>query len=228
MNKVNLQSSDSIVRTIEDAAGGDEAAFNELIAIFSNTIQFHCSNLVANKEDTEDAAQEVKLQIFRTIRTLKSPYAFSAWLKRLIVNVCYRYNDKTLRRTDYAKLPLEAASNVADERSDSLPEGYALEQDRNAKLYELIEKLPPVQRSTLIMYYYKGLPQKKIAGILKTTNRTVSSNMWKAKRNLKAMLEREDLGVELSSAAITGALQSGAASSLALAAAKPQSGDDGS
>jgi RNA polymerase sigma-70 factor (ECF subfamily) len=178
--------------TIIRAIGGDIDAESELFRLYANTIVFHVSNLVDDVQDREDVFQEVALAVHRSISKLKSPYAFSAWLNKLIVNVCYKFNTKNSRRKSFAA-PIEQAEYIAETNEDSLPDVSAEKHEMSEVMYDILQKLPDSQREAVFLYYFDGLKYREIGKLLGITKSTVATNILKGKKNIIKMMEEAGL-----------------------------------
>ena len=174
--------------TIAKAIAGSELAFTALYQRYASNILFHVRDQINYPEDAEDVAQEVVIQMFRTIGQLQSPYAFHKWLQSIIVHVCNNYNNRVGRKKDQETV-LEMAENLEDiEGQIRLEEGQDEEIEASAQkalLYEEITKLPEAQRRCIVMHYFDELSYKEIAEILSVGVSTVSSNIVKAKKHMR-------------------------------------------
>lgn len=61
-------------------------------------------------------------------------------------------------------------------------------------LYEAVEKLPPKQKTVLILYYYNNMPIREIAKGCGVFEGTVKSRLFHAKERLKELLMQEEGG----------------------------------
>ena len=61
-------------------------------------------------------------------------------------------------------------------------------------LYEAVEKLPPKQKTVLILYYYNDMPIREIARVCGVFEGTVKSRLFHAKEQLKQILTQEEGG----------------------------------
>jgi len=165
---------------------GDAEAFAEVYRIFINTIYFNVNCSLNDKSETEDAVQQVVLSLHKGLPKLKSPYAFHSYLYRITINVCNKYNKKEARQ-HYGNLD-EAEDDLLDDSTNTPSEEFELkERDKLVRLF--ISKLPEKQRYTLVLYYYYDMPYKNIAEVMKTSVTVVGSNINRAKKNMKQMLE---------------------------------------
>jgi RNA polymerase sigma-70 factor (ECF subfamily) len=178
---------DNLHDLIVKAMGGDDGAFEALYKANSKSILFNARNLLYNANDTEDVAQEIILQMYKSLPSLKSPYAFSAWMHRIIVNTCYRYNERNGGKPNGPSLDEEDVE-VEDTDSDVSPEKSAEKAAQSEELMTAIRQLPEKQRISLIMHYYDEMKFSQIGEALNISEKTASSNVTKAKKNLKKIL----------------------------------------
>jgi RNA polymerase sigma-70 factor (ECF subfamily) len=180
---------------IRRAINGESAALEQLCQLYAKTILFQTRLLVRNKDDAEDVAQRVAIEMLRSIQNLKSPYAFRNWLQRLIVNACNKQNARTQRERERAE-NLDSAEAVVDESLESRPEERASSEDMRRYVSGYLDKLPPAQSVSLTLYYYEQLTYKEIADVMGVSMGSVASTISKAKKNLKEMLkDKNDQGV---------------------------------
>ncbi|MDR0875855.1 MAG: sigma-70 family RNA polymerase sigma factor [Clostridiales Family XIII bacterium] len=183
------QKDKDISRLVIQAQKGSVDAFEELYHIFTPSILYHVKNLLISREEVEDAAQDVVLEMYKNIGSLKSAYAFSAWLHQIITGVCYARNRKT-QRTD-APADIDDYTDVlTEDDKDSLPEKASLERDREDIVMAIIDGLSKSQKRAVVMYYYEGMSYKEIAKALGVTTSTVSTNIVKAKNMIKREAEK--------------------------------------
>ena len=170
---------------VDKARRGDVGAFEELYHAYSRMILFNAGILLDDKKETEDAAQEVVVLMFKNIRALKSPYAFKTWLQRIIFSVCCRYNKKGGGARVSSIEDDKRVYDLPDDNSESMPEEAALNKSRNEELFEAIQRLPKKQRDSIIMFYYNEMTYAEIAEAQGVSVQTVSTNILKGRKNLK-------------------------------------------
>src|SRR6187551_797608 len=83
---------------VERAMAGDHDAFSELARISIGRLYVIARLILRDEEKAEDATQDALLAAWRHIRGLRDPDRFDAWLRRLLVNACYREAGRTRRR----------------------------------------------------------------------------------------------------------------------------------
>jgi RNA polymerase sigma-70 factor (ECF subfamily) len=180
------------LRLVEKAIKGDVPAFESLYTKYIKSIIYGARSWLYDKEAVDDAAQEIVLVMYKAIGKLKNPQAFKAWMQRIIMTVCVDANRKRKRETSAE--PIEDFEEIlADERTDGRPEAAVDRKNADEDLRAAIGALPEMQRHTLILYYYEEMDYKEIAQALGVTKATVSTNLIKARGNLKKKLEQKGI-----------------------------------
>ncbi len=172
---------------------GDETAFAVLVdAHKDNVHQFVRSILGAG--EAEDQAQEVFMQVFRSLRSFRGDASFSTWLYCLARNVC-RHRLRALG----------AAKRGSTEEIDSLelpdgePTSFArLEaEETRALVRAAVDELPPGHRAVIVLSHWEGLRYEDISKVLEIPEGTVKSRVHNAVAALtKALLPRLQQGEE--------------------------------
>ena len=67
-------------------------------------------------------------------------------------------------------------------------------EQKSRELMEQLEKLPPKQKTVLILYYYNDMPIREIARVCGVFEGTVKSRLFHAKEQLKQILTQEEGG----------------------------------
>jgi RNA polymerase sigma-70 factor (ECF subfamily) len=91
---------------------GESAAFGELVRQHQRTVFSLALRMLSDRHKAEDLAQEVFLQLHRSISAISSTAHLVFWLRKVTVN---RAIDRLRREPKIAALPLEEAATVAGE-----------------------------------------------------------------------------------------------------------------
>jgi RNA polymerase sigma-70 factor, ECF subfamily len=73
---------------IERLAKRDERAFNELVELYEARVFRLLLRMMGRRDEAEDMAQEVFVQIFKAIGTFRGDSKLSTWIYRVSVNLC--------------------------------------------------------------------------------------------------------------------------------------------
>ncbi|MDN3026808.1 RNA polymerase sigma factor [Streptomyces sp. S.PB5] len=116
------------------AAAGDKASLEELLAAIGPEVVRRCGRFLPCREDAEEAAQDVLLQVARKIGTFEGRSRFSTWLYTVVAN-CSRQKYRELkRRSAEQPAPIDPA-RYADPRTTSVIAGSRVD------LLEALERL---------------------------------------------------------------------------------------
>ncbi len=176
-----------LTRLIKKAMRGDTAAFEHLYKRYIKEIIYHARNLLLNPGDAEDAAQEAIIALHRNMKSLKSPYAFKSYLLRTVSSVCITRN-RTVKQPNEQ---IEDYEEVLEDTTELGPQGSLEQMDLSQALKKVIAELPPRQREALSLRYFDDLDYEEIAQLLDITVNTVGSNILRAKKTLKHLIEKD-------------------------------------
>ena len=177
--------------TIRRAQQGNAAAFEYLYARHRKHVYSLCLRMVRNPADAEDLSQQAFLQVFRKINTFRGESGFSTWLHRVTMNVVFMH----LRR----KKPTEALFQDAEtpslkgEASGELGvEDVSLAGaiDR-LNLIRALHQLPLGYRRFFLLHDVAGYKHSEIARILRCSVGCSKSQLHRARRRLRCLLQGE-------------------------------------
>jgi RNA polymerase sigma-70 factor (ECF subfamily) len=167
---------------VERAMVGDHEAFSELTRRSIAKLYAVARLILRDGERAEDATQEALVAAWRSIATLRDPDRFEGWLRRLLVNACYREASNAKRRmrleSSVTELPMTVADpGVSIANQDQLERGFS--------------RLAPEQRALIVLHYYLGLPTQETAEILRLPVGTVKSRLFRATQQMRAALDAD-------------------------------------
>ena len=171
---------------VEQARHGDKDAFGVLARLHGNWLFAVAQRIMRDFDLAEDAVQQALVIAWRELPTLRDPARFEAWLRRLLVRVCY-LESKRARRWNATVLTL--LPDEPSRKDDILSVG-----DRD-QLERGFRRLPPDQRAILVLHHYLGLPPAELAETLGIPPGTARSRLHYAHRAMRAALEADARGV---------------------------------
>jgi RNA polymerase sigma-70 factor (ECF subfamily) len=162
--------------------------------------------VLGSREEAADVAQDVAVEVLRSLGKLRDPAAFDAWVHRISVRHARRaLGRRRARRT--AETPLVLLAEPEEPRAPHGPEAAELLTARSA-LAEAIAELPPKQRIALALRYVHDLSAVQIAAALGCREGTVHALLSRARAALRRAPQLADLApqdaTELAPATATG------------------------
>ncbi len=144
----------------------------EAIRRYADMIYRLALSNVKSRHDAEDIFQDVCVALLSSSAPLDDDEHLRHWLIRATINKCKNFHKSVSRhRTE----PLESAENICSEEHQSL--------------YEELSSLPSKYRTVLYLYYYEGYSVKEVAKLLSLSENTVSSQLRRARKKLRLLLE---------------------------------------
>lgn len=169
---------DLVLRSME----GDRAAFTELGRLWIDRLYAAARLILVDQHRAEDATQEALLAAWRDVKGLRDPDRFGPWLRRILVNACYREarKDQSWRRAQTRMEPI--AATVPD------PADRLADQD---VVDRAMSGLDPEQRTLVVLHYYLRLPVAETALTLNIPVGTVKSRLSRTNARMRANLEAD-------------------------------------
>ena len=170
---------------IEECKQGSRSAFKYIFDTYSKKMLAIASRYTVDLGLAEDILQESFIKVFQTINKYESKGSFEGWLRRIVVNTALNhYTKKKTRGSEYSTDELEVVEDVS----------MNIDAQMNGKeLLEIIQQLPDGYRMVFNLNVIEGYTHKEIADKLGITEGTSKSQLAKAKRVLRKILEKYKL-----------------------------------
>lgn len=172
---------------------GSEKAFRDLVSTYQKMVVNICYGIVHNIEDAEDVAQDVFIEVFRSVSGFRGDSKLSTWIYRIAVNRSINYLRDHKRRSNLKSLDetVDSSKSAISElfyESASDPQKEMENIQRSKILYAAIGTLSKNQRIAFTLNKYEGLSYKEISEIMELSISSVESLMHRAKKNLQKRL----------------------------------------
>lgn len=186
-------------KLVERLIARDERAFNELVRTYERRVFALVFRMLGNRAEAEDLAQEVFIQVFKAIATFRGESKLSTWIYRIAINLCKnRAKYLRVRHTDAQdeleevaeRVPLGEArrANVGQvERPDEMVSGKQVEVIVQRAIAQVEESF----RECLVLRDVEELSYEEIGEITGLPPGTVKSRIFRARAQLKEIVERE-------------------------------------
>jgi RNA polymerase sigma-70 factor (ECF subfamily) len=178
-------SDQELEKLIQQSRDGDPQAMGILYGHFKTSLFSLALRYTYNYAAAEDVIQDVFVKVFTNLHTLDEDKAFVGWLYRITVNTCLSYlrSHKKLRQKT---IPLEDVQGMV---ADSAP--TATQKAESKILEQAIQKLPPRLKSVFLLHDMQGFKHHEIARILGCSVGTSKSQLFKARKRIRKLLEHK-------------------------------------
>lgn len=171
----------------------DREAFKIIVERWQDMVYNTAIGFLQNEEDAEDVAQEVFIKVFESISFFKEESKLSTWIYRITVSKCLDHIRKKKRKKRFAFVQSLYGKN--EELTIDLPDffhpGIKIENKEVAAiLFKAIAKLTENQKTAFLLNKTENLSYREISEIMNSTEPAVDALLQRAKKNLKAILEK--------------------------------------
>lgn len=122
------------------------------------------------------------LKVFDNIKKYDTQRPFKPWLRRIIINTAIDHYHKNQRKEEMSEAEFSVYHLAEDE---SIISGISYQE-----IIDMMHQLTPVYRTVFNLYVIEGFKHEEIAEILGITVGTSKSNLAKAKKNMRVILEQ--------------------------------------
>lgn len=178
---------------IENLRSGNQAAFSLLIDDYQQKVFHTCISFVPNKEDAEDIAQEVFLEVYKSIGKFKGNSKLSTWIYKICTNKCLEFIRKKNAKKRFVFIQRILGNEIPLDKTNFFTEfnhpGILLEhKERSETIYLAINTLPESQKTVFTLAKLDGKTYQEIVEITGKSMSSVESIMFRAKKNLQKKL----------------------------------------
>ncbi len=169
---------------LQQIAGGDTAAYTVLYQRYHTRLCRFLRSQLNDPRKTEDLAQEVLLEVWKSAGTYRSLSRVSTWIFGIA-----RFKALTARRRR-AEAPVADVESlhIQEDNLSESPEQILLQEEQLHFLHEAFQQLSPSHREVLQLAYGASCSGEEIAGLAGCPAPTVRTRMFNAKRRLKQLL----------------------------------------
>lgn len=172
---------------IRAIAGGDEAAFEELVKRYQVPVITFIYRYVGDLYSAQDLAQEAFLRIFQAAPSFKPKGKVSSWVFRIAYNLSANELKRRKRMGDF-----HARISTGDLDILGRPQKNHRAEARNRELEErlmaALGDLPENQRAAFLLKVNEGLSYLEISTILNVSVASVESLIFRARSRLKQLV----------------------------------------
>ena len=165
---------------IQQCLDGDAEAFGFLVDKYKKSVYALAYSRIRNFHDAQDITQEVFIQAYRKLHSLRHWDNFMGWLYRITANHCKNWARSSSRRPD--------CEFVADQEPGVI-DHLAIDAYHESKVYvsvrDALDSLPEMYRQVLMLRYFGGMTIKEMSRFLGVSCNTIDRRLKKARAQLR-------------------------------------------
>jgi RNA polymerase sigma-70 factor (ECF subfamily) len=171
---------------------GKTELFSVIIDRYQSKVFSTVFNYTHDHEEARDLTQEIFIKLYNNLQNYKNKASFSTWLYRIAVNRCIDWTRKKRLHTisafnDSSDEEIDIYDTIAD--SGGGPEELLIKQENRAYVRKVVEDLPEIYKTAIILYYFEDFSPQEISDITDIPKRTIETRLYRGKNLLKLRLE---------------------------------------
>ena len=186
------------VQLIRSILSGNDEAFSTLVKKYQKSIHALAWRKIGDFHHAEEITQDIFLQAYKKLSTLKNPNQFAGWLYVIANRLCINW----IRKKKHATQSLEG-TRVGEVEKSSYTRYVSEQRETDASEHrceivkKLLARLPESERTVVTLYYLGEMQAKEIGKFLGISVKTVHSRLHRARKRLQdkdELLVSEALG----------------------------------
>ena len=169
---------------------GDDYGLEQVIGLYKDSLIFFLMQYVRSADIAEELAEDTFVALAVKRPSFSENAKFRTWLFTIARNKALNYLHSAAFRKS---VPIDEAGEIFLPGS---PEQRLLDQERYRSLYGAMGRLTANQREMILLVYFEEMSVTQAAGIIHKTQRQGNSILFRARQNLKAILEKEGFEYE--------------------------------
>ena len=174
---------------------GSQQAYTQLLEEYQDKVFGTCISFVPNREDAEDIAQEVFMEVFNSIGKFKGDSKLATWIYRISVNKSLEFIRKKKTKKRFGFMQSLSGNDMLMDRSAYFTEfnhpGIQMEQKEKSEiLFQAIHQLPKNQKIVFTLCKVDDLTYKEVSEITGKSVSSIEALMFRSKKNLQDILRK--------------------------------------
>ena len=174
------------VQLIQKTLSGDEAAFNTLVRKYQKGVHTFVWRKIGDFHFAEEITQDVFLQAYRKLATLRNPNQFAAWLYVIANRHCINWGrKKKLSVQSLEATRVDIVEKFSYARYVSEQREVEASERRLEVVQKLLQRLPANEREVVTLYYFGEMRMREIGKFSGVSVNTIKSQLRRARKRLQ-------------------------------------------
>lgn len=179
---LDIKELEALIASIQQ---GETEQYTLIVRVFQNPIYRYCYRLLENKQDAEDAVQDILVKGYQSIHQYKPKVHFSAWLYRIAYNHCLNLLRRRRLHNQVTRIfRLELISVSPEQELDN--------QLYNPSLSAALERLTLDEKNMLILRVFEEKTYVEISEILGVKPNALTKRMNRIKLKVQEAMKSEE------------------------------------
>ena len=196
--RADLGGEDDIV-LVERARANDEAAIGALVRRHNQRLFRVARAILHSDAEAEDVVQAAYVNAFTHLASFRGEARLTTWLTRITVNEATERLRRTRQTTEIDRIDIEMQQSAQILQFPSIqpqldPEAEMSRQEIRHLLEQAIDTLSPDFRAVFVLRDVEGMNVEETAAALQIKSETVRTRLHRARRLMRAAIEKNLAG----------------------------------
>ena len=180
-----------------DKSAATQAEFEAIVEKYHGKVFQLVYRYTGDYEEACDLTQDTFVRAFNAWTEFRGDSQVYTWLYRIALNLCHNQQKRLQRRYTMERWSLDSAPDddfesrgpveVADERPQPLARVEG--DEMRHRLREALLQLPDNYRTVIVLRDIEGMTYEEIARVTDSTLEAIKSRLFRARQNLRRILE---------------------------------------
>jgi len=167
---------------------GDVQSWEELFARYSAAVFGYLHRMSGDRHLAEDLTSETFYRAMRALDGFRGDSSMKTWLLRIARNL---YLDRKKRDERSSSLEDLEEKGMVTAAGDADPESQLIRDEESKAVWQALRALPEDDRSILLLSAQEELSCREIAEVLGLSVTAVKTRIFRARRKLAGLLDKE-------------------------------------
>ncbi len=182
---------------IQRTLAGDQRAFSALVRRYQKPLHALAWRKIGDFHIAEEITQDIFLNVYKKLQTLKNPNRFAGWLYVIATRRCIAWlKKKRIPMASLDAMPPDELEELAYAQYHAEQQEEVVSEKHREIVKRLLQKLPESERTVVTLHYLGDMTCEDISKFLGVSPNTVKSRLHRARKRLKKAehIVREMLG----------------------------------
>jgi len=165
---------------VDEILRGKTERFVQVVDKYKDKVFALAMGLLKQKEEAEEAAQDVFVKIFNALPKFQHKAKFSTWMYRIAYNECI----SRLRKHKVQMISVEETFTNSLLATEDKEEEWQEAEMRSNLLHKALDKLQETERGLVHFFYFENLPIEEIARISGLSVSNVKTKLFRIRKKL--------------------------------------------
>jgi RNA polymerase sigma-70 factor (ECF subfamily) len=177
--KADMKDLSAYIQDVKDQRSAD--AFYKVVQACEAKVFTMCFRIIGNREEAEEAAQDVFMSCYNRIQSLEDNDKFIQWILRIAYHKSIDYVRR--KKTIYTELMNDGFHQQANYKNQNLSE-----DEGNFEKY--ISICDENEKAILLLYYQEEMSVKEISETLQISASNVKIKLFRSRNKIKKFIDK--------------------------------------